>query len=341
MTKAYLIYKAVSPTGKVYVGMTSQTLKCRIQRHFRHARTTLHPSHFQNALNKHGRDFSWEILESSLPDLRTAQERERFFIQLLGTTDHSRGYNCTIGGETGRPSAHPQEWRPVLRSDGCVFPSAAQASRVMRASKEDAVARSIRRGGACAGFVFRRISVEEYLNRLPTSPDPRDMSPPIWGMSRVHTLDTRLKISRAKRGRRLVLTEAGRSGRLRSLQKPVFRSDGLRFESMQDAASSMGVNRDQLYYAIRNQRFLNGFLLGFQPISPQAEEKARSWTPRRRRGRAKPLYCSNGQVYESLSQAASVLGVDRASLTYRVKIGLDVQGLKFSRAPFRGAEVQS
>ena len=329
----YLIYKAISPSGKIYVGMTSQALKRRVQRHYGRARSRRYlRSHFQYALLKYGKQMVWEVLESGILDLQTAQGREKHYISLLQTTDHQKGYNCSKGGQVGRPPARESEMRPVLRSDGLVFVSAVQTARAMGAQSDDAVAKAMRRGSPCGGFSFQRISLEDYKARVQTVPAGVSLAGD-WAQSHKHSQESRARISQAKRGKFYRRSVQGESRRLAATSKIVYRSDGQTFPSILEASTSVGANLGQLPYAIGHQRPFAGFLFSFSPVDEQDLKRAQAWVPKRHPGPAKPLYCSDGRSFGSLSQAAEAFGVDRGRLTYCIKAGLAVQGLKFSRVP--------
>jgi group I intron endonuclease len=94
----YIIYKVLFPNGKVYIGLTSRTLKVRRWEHENVAKVG--KGHlFQSALRKHWGDKSnikWSILEKDLT-LEEANEREVFYIRVLESLN-PKGYNQTIGG---------------------------------------------------------------------------------------------------------------------------------------------------------------------------------------------------------------------------------------------------
>jgi GIY-YIG catalytic domain len=96
-TGRHIVYKATSPSGKIYIGKTHFRLQYRIELHFGEARRgTKRPFCF--ALRKYGQSIQWEILE----DLATNEEasaKEKYYIKTLNTKDRSVGYNLTDGGE--------------------------------------------------------------------------------------------------------------------------------------------------------------------------------------------------------------------------------------------------
>lgn len=96
-----IIYKATNKkTGKSYIGQTIRGIKRRRSEHLRYAQQIerqKYPTPFHSAIREHGAgSFTWEVLEecSSQDHMN---ERECFYIKLLGT-QVPNGYNQTIGG---------------------------------------------------------------------------------------------------------------------------------------------------------------------------------------------------------------------------------------------------
>lgn len=88
------IYEIVNNiNGKRYVGRTTN-LKHRKNHHFNDLRKGEHYNRFlQRSFNKYGEDaFTFNVLEHC-PSLEDTIERERYYIELLGTEYNDRGYN--------------------------------------------------------------------------------------------------------------------------------------------------------------------------------------------------------------------------------------------------------
>ena len=98
MEKTGLIYKAKNTVnGKVYIGQTSNTLNRRKSRHLRECKT--YNTIFGRALRKYGEDsFQWDILEDNIP-LNELNSKEVNYISLFDSTNRSKGYNMTPGGD--------------------------------------------------------------------------------------------------------------------------------------------------------------------------------------------------------------------------------------------------
>lgn len=86
----YIVYKAIAPHGRVYIGITSRGLEKRKKEHIRGKKTI-----FSKALSKY--DFNWVILESNLT-LNDANRLEIYYISLYDSTNREKGYNLEAGG---------------------------------------------------------------------------------------------------------------------------------------------------------------------------------------------------------------------------------------------------
>ena len=93
--KAYTLYKHESPSGKVYIGITCQTLKRRWQ----NGNGYINNVYFTRAIEKYGWDnFSHSVLAENL-SLEEAKFLERKCIKHWRSNDRNFGYNLSSGGE--------------------------------------------------------------------------------------------------------------------------------------------------------------------------------------------------------------------------------------------------
>ena len=93
-----IIYKATNTVnGKVYIGLTTRTLKQRKREHQLSAEHHNSISAFHYAIRKHGFEaFIWEEIDNAMfhEDLL---EKEKYWIDYYDT--FKNGYNPTLGGE--------------------------------------------------------------------------------------------------------------------------------------------------------------------------------------------------------------------------------------------------
>lgn len=98
---ACLIYKLTNiKNNKIYIGQTKNSLRKRIISHLTQARigTKSRKHHLQFAIQKYGYDnFDISIIEVCKQE--QLNEREIFWIHYYDSTDPSKGYNCTNGGD--------------------------------------------------------------------------------------------------------------------------------------------------------------------------------------------------------------------------------------------------
>lgn len=93
----YIIKNTVN--SKVYIGQTRTSVDQRWKEHLRHAQYG--DQIINRAMKKYGVDkFYIETLE--ICDVSILDEREIYYIDLYDSTDKSKGYNVSIGGNTPR-----------------------------------------------------------------------------------------------------------------------------------------------------------------------------------------------------------------------------------------------
>lgn len=94
----HTIYKATSPSGKVYIGKTSQTFEKRKYDHIvmAHKSTGL----FAKAIMKYGDQIIWEEIEK-VKGLEAGNQAEKTWILFYDSTNKEKGYNLTLGGDGG------------------------------------------------------------------------------------------------------------------------------------------------------------------------------------------------------------------------------------------------
>jgi hypothetical protein len=108
-----IIYKATSPSCRVYVGQTLQSFSRRKTEHYRDAfneRCGMYSSKFHRAIRKYVNDFRWEILYKNIPeDLLDIAEMCAIYIY----DSYYGGYNCTFGGD----GAKGRVWTDLQREE--------------------------------------------------------------------------------------------------------------------------------------------------------------------------------------------------------------------------------
>lgn len=93
----YTVYKHTSPSGKVYIGITSQDVKER----WGYGQGYRNNEHFWRAIQKYGwKNFEHTILYENLTKSQ-ACEKEKELIAFYKSTNSEYGYNHSIGGESG------------------------------------------------------------------------------------------------------------------------------------------------------------------------------------------------------------------------------------------------
>ena len=122
---AYTVYKHTSPSGKVYIGITSSP----VNRRWQNGKGYRQHRYFNAAIQKYGwQNFTHEILFSNLSKY-DACEKEKELIMLYNSTDRRFGYNQSTGGESGACGVHPSQETMICIETGEMFFSVADASR--------------------------------------------------------------------------------------------------------------------------------------------------------------------------------------------------------------------
>ena len=93
----YTLYKATSPSGKVYIGYTNFRLEDRMWQHYNEAKKGKRRV-FYSALRKYNSSVKWEIINIYYTK-KLVQNRERYYISLYNSNNLNHGYNATSGGE--------------------------------------------------------------------------------------------------------------------------------------------------------------------------------------------------------------------------------------------------
>ena len=88
-TPSWTVYAHISPSGKMYVGITSRPVKQR----WRHGHGYRTNAHLTNAIKKYGWDnFQHEVIASGLTS-EEAGHMEQLLIRELDLTNPDKGYN--------------------------------------------------------------------------------------------------------------------------------------------------------------------------------------------------------------------------------------------------------
>ena len=98
LSATWVLYRATSPSGKAYFGVTGRVLDVRQIEH-RYQANSGSNRHFANALRKYGSRMVWEVLVEDIGSRDEANDLERASIALHRSSDRRFGYNLTEGGE--------------------------------------------------------------------------------------------------------------------------------------------------------------------------------------------------------------------------------------------------
>lgn len=111
-----ILYEAYNKNnGKVYIGLTANSLSHRVSQHFRSAKAGSN-MHFHKAIRRHGKDaFDWNVI-LECKTLQALYEKEKLFISLF---EPWQLYNKSLGGEhSAYGMRHSQETKELCRQHG-------------------------------------------------------------------------------------------------------------------------------------------------------------------------------------------------------------------------------
>lgn len=92
--KKFCVYCHISPSGKMYVGITCKNPKIRWNYGYGYSKNP----HFFKAIKKYGWDAFQHIILASGLSMQEASDMEIKLIKKYDLTDQSKGYNVNLGG---------------------------------------------------------------------------------------------------------------------------------------------------------------------------------------------------------------------------------------------------
>ena len=103
-----IIYKIVNNiNNKIYIGLTTCTLKHRWQQHLTESRNLNNKRHLYQSMRKYGiENFSISAIAATT-DFKELGKLERFYIRFYDSQNPEKGYNLTAGGETNQYDGNP------------------------------------------------------------------------------------------------------------------------------------------------------------------------------------------------------------------------------------------
>lgn len=98
----YCVYMHRCPNGKVYIGVTGKTPSER----WKGGHGYSNNRHFKSAIEKYGWDNIEHIILNDNLEKETAYQLEKEYIKKYNSTDRSKGYNVSTGGEASAEGFH-------------------------------------------------------------------------------------------------------------------------------------------------------------------------------------------------------------------------------------------
>ena len=247
----FRIYKAVSPSGKVYVGLTGGTLRRRMGQHYGDARRGgSYP--FHNALRKYGDRLVWSVLEE-VEGYEEACDAEIRWIDGLGAA--VSGYNATFGGDGGVTPTEETRRRISEGLRGRILSREhreriAEGLKGRRSSEQSKEKNRKAHLGKRASKETRQKMHETHLGQV-LSEDTKEKL-----RGREFSVEHRQKLSEAGKGREFRTEHRARMSQAHSQE--IVREDGVVFPSGIALAQELGVSPNAVYQGIKHKWRIKG-----------------------------------------------------------------------------------
>lgn len=112
MERKFSVYKLISPSGGIYVGLTSYSIWIRWQNHVKRSKKSYnHPLY--NAIRKYGKESFWII---SLASELTKQKAENLEIEFIAKVPENLSYNLSKGGESDGAEGSRIFWQRIKQN---------------------------------------------------------------------------------------------------------------------------------------------------------------------------------------------------------------------------------
>jgi group I intron endonuclease len=292
--RVYLVRNKLN--GKLYVGITTLTLRARWIAHVGNARSGRRKWMLHRAVAKYGAENFEILLLENCPDRDALQEAERRWIETKRSFQPS-GYNMTLGGGGVSGFKRSDEFKLWVSQK----------------------------------FRGRSFS-EETRRKMSAAKAGQKLSPQCYEASRAYSTgrpkspETREKIGAAHRGKKLspehieflrnfkTGTKLTAKGRI-AISRPVM-VNGTKFSSIGAASAELKVRISTI--SKRIEAGLNGYE-SLVPIRRRAKRTPEQCEAASRRARKRVTV--DGITYESLTAAGSALGVTRQAIRWRITVG--------------------
>lgn len=173
MEKRYFVYKHTSPTGKVYIGITSQEPFKR----WGNGKNYSSNKFFKRAIEKYGwENFVHEIIFSELSE-KDAKEAEKKLILEHKSYDSNFGYNITMGGESGNGLKHSEETKRKISEKEKGRPSPMKGRKHSELTKIKISLSSKGKSGRNSGFTISEETRKKISMSQKGKPKPKPKTP--------------------------------------------------------------------------------------------------------------------------------------------------------------------
>lgn len=246
------VYKHTSPTGKVYIGITTQDVKAR----WGNGNNYSSNKRFRNAIKKYGWDnFTHEVIFDGL-SIEDAKNKEIELIALYDATNPEKGYNVTLGGESGYGYRHTEQTKQRIR-EAMVGRVSPMKGRTHSAETKNKISVGNIKKGRRSGFTLSDETKQKISNSQKGLPKPKSE-------------EYKVKMSEIKKG--VIISDSTKS-KISTAIREWYRKNGERvlqisldgkilrkWNNQSEAFRELGIKQSTFNLHIANGKPLGGFI---------------------------------------------------------------------------------
>ena len=258
----YTVYKHTTPSGKVYIGITKQKPEHR----WNNGNGYRQNKHFYSAIQKYGwENIKHEIICQAPMSASQAGAVEKSFIALYDSTNPSKGYNHSIGGEYGTAGVHPSAETRRKISESHKGQTAWNKGKHTSAETRRKMSYAWKHSDACIDHLKKVCELNKgrqspVKGRHHTAEAKKHMSDSHKG--HLTSAETRRKISESNKGKKHKITDEGMAALIKAHKgKPALNRKQVicietneKYSSATEAAVFIGLSKDRVAAACRGEQ---------------------------------------------------------------------------------------
>lgn len=283
----YIVYKHTTPSGKIYIGITSKQAKYRWGKNGNKYKKN---KHFYSAIVKYGwGNIKHEILFENLTKEEACQ-KEIELIAYYRSNEREFGYNKSIGGEINKGYHHSEEYKKAL----------SERQKGKHCGKDNPF----------YGKTHSKEQREKWSKERKGVPLSEERRKKLYGkqIGKIQSEETKEKLSKAMKGRNI-----SGSHKTKCCKEVLqYDKDGnfiAKYKSAVDAGLKLNISNSRISACCRGEtKICNGFIFRYSEDF-KVDKRAKRAVQKIDLKTNKII-----ETFESASEAASVVGVSSTSI---------------------------